>query len=50
MGKVLGFGHVRGKGVVTIPKDVREYLNIKEGDPVLIILEHGQVVLKKGEI
>jgi AbrB family looped-hinge helix DNA binding protein len=50
MGKVLGYGNIREKGTLTIPKEVREYLKIKPGDPVLLILEHGQIVLKKGDL
>jgi len=50
MGKILGKGNLREKGTLTIPKEVREYLKIKPGDPILIILEHNQIVLKKGDL
>ena len=50
MGKFLGQGNIRDKYEVVLPKEVREYLKIKPGDKILIILEHGQVVLKRGDI
>ena len=49
MGKVLGLGYIRKRGEITIPKEVREYLHLKEGDSILLILEHGQIVMKHGD-
>jgi|Deesub1362B_J571_1020462.scaffolds.fasta_scaffold00214_3 AbrB family looped-hinge helix DNA binding protein len=38
---------ITSKGQTTIPKEIREYLNLKSGDRVdFVIDEHGRVVLK----
>lgn len=36
-----------GKGQVTIPKEVRDYLAVKPGDKVLFVIEDGRVILTK---
>jgi len=50
MAKLLGTGNIRDKYEVVIPKEVRQHLKIKPGDKILLILEHGQVVIKRGDI
>ena len=37
------------KGQVTIPKDVRNVLGLKPGDPVAFATEGGKVVVRKGD-
>lgn len=41
---------VTRKGQVTIPKSIREMLEIREGDLLLVDVENGRIVLVKGEI
>jgi len=41
---------VTRKGQVTIPKEIREKLGIKEGDYVAFIIEDNKVILKKAQI
>ena len=50
MGKILGIGKIRAKGEITLPKDVRTHLGVKPGDYILLITEHGQIVLKPADI
>lgn len=47
MEKILGEAEIRKRNQVTIPKDVCEYLNLKLGDKISLIMEHGQVVVKR---
>jgi AbrB family looped-hinge helix DNA binding protein len=37
------------KGQITLPKEIRESLNIKEGDTLTIEKIDGEVILKKGK-
>jgi AbrB family looped-hinge helix DNA binding protein len=37
------------KGQITIPKDVRKHMGIKEGDTLVIEEDDDKVVLKKGK-
>ena len=37
------------KGQITIPKDVRKHMGIKEGDTLVIEEDEDKVVLKKGK-
>ena len=37
------------KGVITLPKEIRESLDIKEGDTLTIEKTDGEVILKKGK-
>ena len=36
------------KGQITLPKEVRKGLNIKEGDTLIIEKTDGELILKKG--
>lgn len=36
---------VRKKGVVTIPQDIREQLDLREGDQLVVAVEDGRIVL-----
>ena len=38
-----------GKGRIVLPKKVREALNLREGDEVVIILKGGRIILEKAE-
>ena len=35
---------------VTIPKEVREFLKVKEGDYIVFIIEDDKVILRKARI
>ncbi len=41
---------VTRKGQVTLPKEIREMLDIREGDLLLVDLRDGSIILTKGEI
>ena len=41
---------VTRKGQVTLPKEVRDMLGIREGDLLLVRVEGNRVILTKGEI
>ena len=34
------------KGQTTVPKEVRDYLNLQEGDQIEFVIEEGEVVLR----
>jgi AbrB family looped-hinge helix DNA binding protein len=40
---------VLSKGQITIPKEIRESLDIKEGDTIIIERTDKEVILKKGK-
>lgn len=35
------------KGQVTIPKELREKLNLKQGDKLILVEEDGNIILRK---
>jgi AbrB family looped-hinge helix DNA binding protein len=41
---------ISAKGQVTIPKGIRELLNLSEGDRVAFIEENGKVVITKASV
>lgn len=43
----MGFTRVTKKGQVTIPKKLRDRLNIKEGDLVEVYLKGNYIIIKK---
>jgi AbrB family looped-hinge helix DNA binding protein len=36
---------VTSQGQITIPSDIRKYLNLKSGDKVVLIKENGRVIM-----
>ncbi|MCX8202031.1 MAG: AbrB/MazE/SpoVT family DNA-binding domain-containing protein [Candidatus Caldarchaeum sp.] len=44
---VSGVSPVSGKGQVTIPKEIREFLGVGPGDRVVFVVEDGKVVVVK---
>ena len=42
----MELARISSKGQITIPKEVRKKLNLKEGDKVLFIEEDGKVVIQ----
>lgn len=47
MAKILGNFIVRKRGVITLPKEARNYLGIKEGEIITILEENNKVFIKK---
>lgn len=43
----LSIGSITTKGQITIPKDIRTSLDLKEGDRVIFAIEDGQATIKK---
>ncbi len=41
---------VTRKGQVTLPKKIRDMLEVREGDLLLVDVREGSIVLTKGEI
>lgn len=46
----MELSRVSANGQVTVPKAVRERLNLREGDRVAFVEENGQVVLTKASV
>ena len=46
---MIARSRVDGKGRIVLPKKVREALNLREGDEVVIILKGGRLILEKAE-
>lgn len=46
--RILGSSRITGKSQVTIPKAVREKVNLEKGDLVVFVGEKDQVVIKRG--
>ncbi|MCK5015743.1 MAG: AbrB/MazE/SpoVT family DNA-binding domain-containing protein [Candidatus Peribacteraceae bacterium] len=49
MTKVLGVAKVHASNKITIPKDLREQLDVKDGNYIKFILEDNRIVVKKLE-
>lgn len=49
MGKILGIAKITKKGQITIPKRVREYLKVRDGDDLIILLDDEKIVINSGE-
>lgn len=45
--EILGISKITYKYQVTIPKRVRERLNLKEGDVIVFVIEDGKLFLVK---
>jgi len=50
MEKILGTSRLTSKGQITIPKDVRELLNLKTGDIVVFIKKNDDIVIRRAEL
>jgi antitoxin PrlF len=44
------FSKITSKGQVTIPKEVREKLNVQEGDHIAFVEVDGQIIVQKAEV
>ncbi|MGI0088431.1 MAG: AbrB/MazE/SpoVT family DNA-binding domain-containing protein [Nitrosotalea sp.] len=43
----LSIGSITTKGQITIPKEIRISLDLKEGDRIIFTIENGQATIKK---
>ncbi len=48
--KILGDSKVTGKFQTTIPRLVREFLDLDSGDRVVFVMEHDSVTVRKGRL
>ena len=48
--EILGDSTVTGKYQVTVPKSVRERLKLDNGDLLVFVRDHDNVVVKKGTV
>ena len=48
--KILAVTKISSKNLVTIPKEVRLILGVKEGDRIAFILKDGEVIIRKAEL
>ena len=46
----MEISRLSSKGQVTIPKSIREALNLSEGDRVAFVVEQGKVVITKASL
>jgi len=47
---VLGIAKLSRRGLMVLPKEVREALNLQDGDQVVFIEENGRIFIIKGPI
>ena len=48
--KILGDSKLTGKFQATIPRMVRELLDLDLGDRVVFVLDHGRVSVRRGKL
>lgn len=48
--EVLGMSSLSHKFQITIPKEVREEVNLKEGDKIMFVREDGKIYITKTEL
>lgn len=47
---MLGIAKLSRRGLMVLPKEVREALNLQDGDQVVFIEENGRIFIIKGPI
>lgn len=47
--EILGVAKVSGKFLITLPKEVREHLGVKEGDRVVFIKKDSEVIIRNAK-
>jgi len=50
MEKILGISKLTSKGQITIPKNVRELLNLKPGDIIVFVEKNGEITIRRSEL
>ena len=48
--ELLGDSKLTSKFQATVPKRVREVLDLDSGDRLVFAVDHGEIVLKRGEL
>lgn len=43
----ISVGSMTSKGQITIPKEIRDRLDLSEGDKVIFVIEDGQATIRK---
>jgi AbrB family looped-hinge helix DNA binding protein len=43
----INVGSITSKGQITIPKKIRERLDLKEGDRIVFVIQSGQATIRK---
>jgi AbrB family looped-hinge helix DNA binding protein len=43
----ISIGSITTKGQITIPKEIRDSLDLREGDRVIFVIENGQATIRK---
>lgn len=46
----ISTGSITTKGQVTIPKEIREKLELKEGDKIIFVIEADQATIRKAPV
>jgi AbrB family looped-hinge helix DNA binding protein len=46
----IGESRVTTKGQVTLPKDVRDFLNAEEGDYIIFLKEENRIFIEAGRL
>ncbi|NIQ88081.1 MAG: AbrB/MazE/SpoVT family DNA-binding domain-containing protein [Deltaproteobacteria bacterium] len=49
MGKIIGYLNIGSKGQIVIPKKIREHLKVDTGDSLILILDHGKVIIDNAD-
>jgi len=49
-GRIIGIAKLSRRGLMVLPKEVREALKLEEGDQVVFIEEGGKIVLVRGPV
>jgi len=48
--KILGISKLTSKGQITIPKNVREKLKLKQGDIIVFVEKNGEIIIRRSEL
>ena len=50
MGVVVGSSRVSKRGQITIPQEIRDKFDIKEGDIIYFVIENNKIYIVKGPL
>ena len=50
MTKLLGTAKIREKGQITVPEEVRKFLQLKPGDKISLVWEDKKVIVKREKV
>ena len=49
-GKIIGIAKLSRRGLMVLPKEVREVLDLKDGDQVVFVEDNKRIYIVKGPI